>query len=233
MQVAGSCSAEVSRRLRSQASASICTDCKLGSGDPVPPVSPDGKSADFTMTRRDRSKTEVSLDEFVPYLLNRVGIRIAMEFSREIAADQIKYSGWRVLFTLAHVGPRYLVELANLANFDISTLSRVVAGLEGARLIKRVNGDVGARNRRVTLTARGQKIVTAFTPTILEHEAAALKGFRSSERKQLVKLLNRMRRNLESYYAAKDSADPRLDGRVRGSRLFRANGTRSLTKASS
>lgn len=165
------------------------------------PAGPDRKAAEITMTKRENSKTEVNLEEFIPYLLNRVGIRIAMEFSREIASSQIKYSGWRVLFTLAYVGPRYLVELANLANFDISTLSRVVAGLERAHLIKRVNGDVGARNRRVTLTARGQKIVTDFTPIILEHEAAALKGFRPSERKQLVEFLNRMHRNIEQHYA--------------------------------
>src|ERR1035438_9237722 len=50
--------------------------------------------------------------------------------AREIWPQQVKYSSWRVLFTLAHCGPRYMVELATLANFEISTLSRVVAGLE-------------------------------------------------------------------------------------------------------
>jgi DNA-binding MarR family transcriptional regulator len=148
-----------------------------------------------------RTKTAFDLERFIPYLLNRVGIRIAMEFAREIWPQQVKYSSWRVLFTLAHCGPRYMVELATLANFEISTLSRVVAGLERERLVKRVNGEVGARNRRVALTARGRKVVMKLSPIALRHEEAALKEFSVAEHKLLISLLGRLHQNLERYYA--------------------------------
>jgi DNA-binding MarR family transcriptional regulator len=153
------------------------------------------------MTRRRMTKAAFDLERFIPYLLNRVGIRIAMEFAREIWPQQVKYSSWRVLFTLAHVGPRYMVELASLANFEISTLSRVVAGLERQGLIKRVNGEVGARNRRVALTARGRKVVMKLSPIALSHEEAALKGFSVAEHKLLISLLGRLHQNLERFYA--------------------------------
>jgi DNA-binding MarR family transcriptional regulator len=155
------------------------------------------------MTRRRTTKVAFDLERFIPYLLNRVGIRIAMEFAREIWPQQVKYSSWRVLFTLAHVGPRYMVELASLANFEISTLSRVVAGLERQGLIKRVNGDVGARNRCIVLTARGEKIVKKLSPIVLKHESAALSGFSAGEHKKLISLLCKLHHNLECYYGGK------------------------------
>lgn len=152
------------------------------------------------MAKRKATKTGFDLERFVPYLLNRVGIRIAMEFAREISSYQIKYSGWRVLFTLAHVGPQQMVELAALANFEISTLSRVIAGLEREEFVKRVNGEVGSRSRRIMLTARGEKIVKQLSPIIFEHEAAALRGFSAKEHKQLIALLDKLHHNLDRHY---------------------------------
>ncbi len=152
------------------------------------------------MAARRRTKPTFDLERFIPYLLNRAGIRIAMEFAREIWPEQVKYSGWRVLFTLAHVGPRHMVELAALANFEISTLSRVVAGLERERLVKRINGEVGARNRRIALTARGRRVVEKLSPIALRHEAAALIDFSVAEHKQLIFLLRKLHHNLERYY---------------------------------
>jgi DNA-binding MarR family transcriptional regulator len=153
------------------------------------------------MTARRKTRAAFDLERFVPYLLNRVGIRIAMEFAREIWPDQLTYSGWRVLFTLAHVGPRPMVELAAQANFEISTLSRVVAGLEREGLVKRVTGEAGARNRRIALTARGEKVVEKLSPMALRHEAAALGDFSAAEHQQLIDLLCKLHHNLEKYYS--------------------------------
>lgn len=152
------------------------------------------------MAKRRTPETGFDLERFVPYLLNRVGIRIAMEFAREIGPQQVKYSSWRVLFTLAHVGPQQMIELAALANFEISTLSRVVAGLEREGLLKRVNGEVGARNRGIALTARGQKLVKKLSPRVFKHEAAALAGFSAAEHKQLIFLLCKLHHNLDRFY---------------------------------
>ena len=152
------------------------------------------------MAKRRTSKTEFDLERFVPYLLNRVGIRIAMEFAREIGPQQVKYSSWRVLFTLAHAGPQQMVELAALANFEISTLSRVVAGLEREGLLKRVNGEVGARNRGIALTTRGQRLVKKLSPIVFRHEAAALVGLSAAEQKKLISLLCKLHHNLDRFY---------------------------------
>lgn len=158
------------------------------------------------MAGRRKNKAEFDLERFIPYLLNRVGIRIAMEFAHEIWSEQLKYSGWRVLFTLAHLGPCQMVELAALANFEISTLSRLVATLERERLVKRVNGETGARNRCIVLTARGKKIVAKLRPLALRHETAALSDFSAAEHKQLISLLCKLHHNLERYYVEKNKA---------------------------
>jgi DNA-binding MarR family transcriptional regulator len=160
------------------------------------------------MTARDKpaSRQAVDLEEFVPYLLNRVGIRIAMEIAREFIPEQVSYSSWRVLFTLAHVGPRQMIELADLANFEISTLSRVVAALERNGLVKRIQGE--ARNRGIKLTARGNKLVERLSPIAFKYEAAALGDFTPTEREQLVALLYRLHRNLERHIDERDAALP-------------------------
>jgi MarR family transcriptional regulator, organic hydroperoxide resistance regulator len=157
----------------------------------------------LAMIKRRMTKSDFNLERFVPYLLNRVGIRIAMEFAREIAPSHVTYSSWRVILTLAHFGPQQMVDLAALANFEISTLSRVVAGLERAGLIKRINGEDGARNRRISLTSRGQKKVKQLEPTICRHESAALSGFSAAQHEQLIALLVKLHHNLELYYSQK------------------------------
>lgn len=169
------------------------------------------------MVRRTKEKAGFELERFVPYLLNRVGMRIAMEFAREIWPEQMTYSGWRVVFTLAHTGPRHMVELAALANFEISTLSRVVAGLERERLVKRVAGEAGARNRRIALTARGGRVVQKLSPIALRHEAAALNDFSAVEREQLIFLLGKLHHNLERHYV--DESDGLASAQKLGSNV--------------
>jgi DNA-binding MarR family transcriptional regulator len=158
------------------------------------------------MTAHDKAKNKQAFDleAFVPYLLNRVGIRIAMEIAREFIPEQVSYSSWRVLFTLAHVGPRQMIELAVLANFEISTLSRVIAALERNGLVKRIEGE--ARNRGITLTARGSKLVERLGPIAFKYEAAALSDFTRAEREQLIALLCRLHRNLERHVNERDDA---------------------------
>jgi DNA-binding MarR family transcriptional regulator len=154
----------------------------------------------FSKSAPSKPKHEdaLELNTFVPYLLNRVGIRIAMEIARELLPEQISYSSWRVLFTLAYVGAQQMVELAALANFEISTLSRVVAGLEHDGLLKRVEGE--ARNRGIALTPRGAKLIERLSPIALKYEAAALSDFTHAERHQLIALLCRLHQNLEKHY---------------------------------
>jgi DNA-binding MarR family transcriptional regulator len=157
------------------------------------------KKEHLIMAARSKAKSGkgFELNTFIPYLLNRVGIRIAMEIARELLPEQITYSSWRVLFTLAYVGPRQMVELAALANFEISTLSRVVAGLERDGLLKRVDGD--ARNRGITLTQRGTKLIERLSPIAFKYEAVALNDFTPAEQEQLVAFLSRLNQNLEDH----------------------------------
>ncbi len=160
------------------------------------------------MTAHDKptNSRTIDLEAFVPYLLNRVGIRIAMSIAREFISEQVSYSSWRVLFTLAHVGPQQMIELADLANFEISTLSRVVAALERDGLVKRIRGE--ARNRGITLTARGSRLVERLSPIAFKYEAAALSDFTRSEREQLIAFLCRLHQNLEGRNNQDDA--PRL-----------------------
>ena len=80
----------------------------------------------------------------------------------------------------------------------------MVAALERDGLVKRIRGE--ARNRGITLTARGSRLVERLSPIAFKYEAAALNDFTRSEREQLIAFLCRLNQNLERRINEHDDA---------------------------
>jgi DNA-binding MarR family transcriptional regulator len=136
-----------------------------------------------------------ALDHYVPYLLNHVGGRIAMGVARDIRAHGISFTMWRVLHTLWHTGPLKLVQLAAKANFDLSTLSRVVSELETRGLLARGAG----RGVSASLTPAGAALVETLLPLAHESEEKALSVLSPGERAILVELLHKLDRAVRGH----------------------------------
>lgn len=136
------------------------------------------------------------LDQFLPYLINRAGVRLAVNFARDIADTGVALQEWRVLAVLAATGEQRLSDLADLTSIDLSTLSRLVTRMARQGLVARLNGNADRRERRIALTARGRDRTRAIIPTARRYERLALTGFSAAQERELKQLLRRVYANL-------------------------------------
>lgn len=137
------------------------------------------------------------LGRYVPYLINRAGVRLAVSFGRDLRPHGVGVQEWRVLAALAAHGPQRLSDLAALTSIDLSTLSRLVGRMVRARLVARgrVNGD--RREVRVRLTERGSRATRGIIPMAQRYEKIALAGVSAAEARTLRRLLVRLYANLD------------------------------------
>ena len=137
------------------------------------------------------------LDQFLPYLINRAGVRLAVSFARDIADTGVALQEWRVLAVLAAAGEQRLSDLAGLTSIDLSTLSRLVTRMARQGLVARLNDNRDRRERRIALTEKGRGRTRAIIPTARRYERLALAGLSTAEEQTLKRLLRRVFANLE------------------------------------
>jgi DNA-binding MarR family transcriptional regulator len=124
------------------------------------------------------------------HLLRRLRVR-----DRESGVGPAQLSA---LSVLVFGGPRSLGELADAEQVRPPTMSRIVAGLERACLVKRRKTEDG-RRVRLEASARGTKILQEGRLRRVESLAKALYALSEKEQKllgQLVELMQRVIRNL-------------------------------------
>ena len=77
-----------------------------------------------------KDPAKLDLDNYLPYLVNRVGTIIAEQFGGEaLAPYRLSIAMWRVMAVLASKGGQRQIDLADLTSIDASTLSRLVTRL--------------------------------------------------------------------------------------------------------
>jgi DNA-binding MarR family transcriptional regulator len=158
------------------------------------------------------------LEDFLPYLLNRAGVRIGLSFSRDIAPYKITLPIWRVLVALWESGDQRLVELSALISIDFSTLSRILVSMERRHLIARRRSGSDARALSVSLTAQGRDLTKRIIPIALYYEKVAISGLTRAEVKNLKLLLEKLYINIVSFDRQYDES--KING---GSSSRRAN----------
>src|SRR5712664_1700270 len=124
------------------------------------------------------------------HLLRRLRVR-----DRESGVGPAQLSA---LSVLVFGGPRSLGELADAEQVRPPTMSRIVAGLERAGLVKRRKTEDG-RRVRLEASAKGTKILQEGRLRRVESLAKALYALSEKEQKllgQLVELMQRVIRNL-------------------------------------
>ena len=88
-----------------------------------------------------RRMSDFDLTRYLPYLINRTGIRIASTFTEAIRAHGITLQMWRVLAALDHADGQRVSDLAALTSIDVSTLSRILDAMQEKSLIERRRGN--------------------------------------------------------------------------------------------
>ena len=133
-----------------------------------------------------RDPTEIAdrLHSAAIHLLRRVRVR-----DRESGIGPAQLSA---LSVLVFGGPRSLGELADAEQVRPPTMSRIVAGLERAGLIRRHATEDG-RRVRLEASAKGRKILEAGRQRRVESLAKALASFTDNEQRQLGELTDLLR----------------------------------------
>ncbi|MEQ9641662.1 MAG: MarR family transcriptional regulator [Alphaproteobacteria bacterium] len=136
------------------------------------------------------------LADYVPYLLNRAGSRIADDFGQVARDEGLSLQMWRVLAVLHHREPRPVGEIAEWATIEVSTLSRILRTMENQRLVHRRRFAGDYRKVLVSRTHEGRAATEKLVPVALAFESLATAGFSAEEVETLKSLLRRLFDNL-------------------------------------
>ena len=139
----------------------------------------------------------LNLDDYLPYLVNRVGVALALHFGKDaLARYGLSIEMWRVLVVLSNNGGQRQVDLGGLTSIDASTLSRMVTRLVRLGLVARRRSTADTREVEVALTAKGRAALRRLIPIARRYEAIAATGISGAELAALKRALRLMYRNL-------------------------------------
>ncbi|WP_319518869.1 MarR family transcriptional regulator [uncultured Martelella sp.] len=132
----------------------------------------------------------------IPYLLNRVGVRLGERFSSQLLEHDVTLSMYRVLAVLRQRGEKTLSELAELVSVEVSTLSRLVGQLVRRGLVSRVRPVTNGRIVQINLTEKGTHLADRLMPVAAMYEETAVDGLDPETVVALKRTLRHINRNI-------------------------------------
>ena len=149
-------------------------------------------------TARDQLADGVALDDFLPYLMNRITNRLNLNLLEDLRPLKINVPRWRVLAVLHARDGRNIGELAAYTVMDQSTLSRVIDQMERDGLVERRPGPGDSRVVCVHILEAGNRMFEAILPHAMRHMQHAVKGFSAQEKATLLCLLHKVLDNIKT-----------------------------------
>ena len=151
----------------------------------------------------------LELSDYLPYLINRVGVALVERFTREgLRGTKLTIGTWRVLAaTVNHEGVRQ-VDLARLTSIEVSNVSRLVTRLARLGLVRRSRSATSNREVTVRLTPKGRALFRELAPVATELQKTATRSIMTAELATTRRVLSRMHENLRG---ASRPGGPSLD----------------------
>lgn len=139
----------------------------------------------------------LQLENYLPYLINRVGAALVIRFAQDtLARHGLSIAMWRVLAALSTNGEQRQIDLSEMTSIDASTLSRLVARLARIGFATRMRSKTNNREVVVQLTARGRALVERLIPVAEGLEKTAIAEISSKDLSTLKQCLRLMYKNL-------------------------------------
>ncbi len=132
----------------------------------------------------------------LPYLLNRVGVRMGELFANELAADSLTVPMYRVLAALTEVDDQRLTDLSAMTTVEMTTLSRLVAAMEKRGMLGRQRPVDNLRTVQISLTAAGRELAARLCPRAAHYEQVAMMGLSADDAGKLKAALANVFENL-------------------------------------
>lgn len=157
----------------------------------------------------NKEPAEFHLERFLPYLVHRVGSRLAEGFEDGFADAGVSLPEWRALSILHEFGPQTMGEIARRTSINASTMTRLVGQMEKRSLVKRERPLGNQRTVYVRILAGGRKKVEYLIPRVLDYETELAGCFSLAELQTLKTLLIKFSQSLTDETGA---ADKRMAG---------------------
>jgi DNA-binding MarR family transcriptional regulator len=142
-------------------------------------------------------KQQLDLDNYLPYLVNRVGLAMVASYTANaLATEDLTIDMWRVLAALAYGGEQRQVDLSAGTSIDASTISRLASRLEAMNLVVRERSKTSSREVVVALSPKGSALVARLIPVAKELEDTAINGMNAKDVAVLKRTLKQVFDNL-------------------------------------
>ena len=139
--------------------------------------------------------SQSKLDDFLPYLMNRVVARMNQNLSEQLRKHGYTFQNWRILAALAAFNHITLKELTELTVLPQPSVSRNVAALEQMGLLIRRGSSSDSRFVEIALTARGRQVYLKMRAIALQENSEAMKGITAEDSRHMRKVLLQMMKN--------------------------------------
>jgi DNA-binding MarR family transcriptional regulator len=142
-------------------------------------------------------RPHLDLSEYLPYLINRVGSALVARFSEDaLIGTHLSIATWRVLAALSNNGPLRQIDIAEMTNIEVSTMSRLVTRLVHMGLVSRTRSTMSNREVVVELTPKATALVARLIPIAEELQETATQGLSKQDLTVVKRALRRMHENL-------------------------------------
>lgn len=142
---------------------------------------------------------EVGLQNFAPYLMNRIMGRYNAGLREELAALGLSTPKMRALAVLAVIDGLQIRELAVYAVVEQSTLSRALDALTAEGLVRREADPVDSRATRIFITDTGRTAFEALWPRMADGWRRMFNGVSEEEERAFVGTLQKILVNIRKH----------------------------------
>ena len=156
-------------------------------------------SAKANVMAREAAEHKLVLVDFLPYLVNRAGLKTGQSFGQDLQTFGLTLTDWRILIALSQADSHRLLELAEIVVTDVSTLSRQVVALEHSGHILRRRDRTDGRALRLALSAKARHLLQEIIPIASMHERVAVRGISAQDLATLRRCAATIYENLEAF----------------------------------
>lgn len=142
---------------------------------------------------------EIGLNQFAPYLMNRIAARWNANMAEELKAHDMTTLKMRTLAILSISSAVTINELAVYAVTEQSTMSRTLDAMEEQGLIRRQTRADDMRVREVSITEEGRAAFEKVWPTMYERFAQMFAGVDEQEYRAFTATLHKLLHNIRQH----------------------------------
>jgi DNA-binding MarR family transcriptional regulator len=155
-----------------------------------------------TKTEREASHDHfrLNLETFVPYRISILATLIRRAIS-EIYRENpgLTEPEWKVLTTIAHMGPLPSGDIGLHMTLDRMAISRALARLIKLKLVARAPFERDQRMTEVKLSSHGERVFSALARQATAIEEAILKPLSNAEVRDFLRLIDKIETNFRTY----------------------------------